>query len=292
MFSAARSLTALPRISAGPQFPVPYTPKLAASISPRRKAQRQHQDEMPPGGPWPRQAGRPASAPACTPAPDRSRYPPGLPARSPPAQSTGLARRSRSPAPRCHRNGSAHPPTASSTRRTWPLVKCLWSAGRLDRVPGGLCRVLPPRRGGPLEGAVRKLIDLPPRVLLEPVVMAALRTAITQTGSAARLVRDVVLVITLGSRPAAGRPGTRRVPYLGQVPELDPGIMAPGLEPVVAVFGGDGVERDDQVRLPGCSGGQPPAPVSARRPRLTRAGEGEPRARLGPGSARRIASVR
>jgi hypothetical protein len=34
---------------------------------------------------------------------------------------------------------------------------------------------LPTRWGGPLEGAVRELVDLPPQVLFEPMVVAALR---------------------------------------------------------------------------------------------------------------------
>ncbi len=48
------------------------------------------------------------------------------------------------------------------------------------------------------------------------------------------------------------------VPDLGQVPELDPGIVARGLEPVIAVLGGDGVQRDEQVRLPAGPGAELP----------------------------------
>jgi hypothetical protein len=49
------------------------------------------------------------------------------------------------------------------------------------------------------------------------------------------------------------------VPDLGQVSELDPGIMALGFEPMITVPGGDRVEADQQVRavpVPGavCAG--------------------------------------
>ena len=46
----------------------------------------------------------------------------------------------------------------------------------LDWVPGGFGGVGPSRRGGPAEGAVGELIHLPLRVLLEPVVVTALRS--------------------------------------------------------------------------------------------------------------------
>jgi hypothetical protein len=110
--------------------------------------------------------------------------------------------------------------------------------------------------------------------------MPTLRTAITQARPAACLVRDVVLPVRLSGRPPAARPGAGGVPDLGQVPELDPGVIAPGLEPVIAVLRGDGIEFDDQVRA-GPRGAQPPAAVSAGRP--VPAGRGEPE----PGPARR-----
>jgi len=44
-----------------------------------------------------------------------------------------------------------------------------------DGVPGGFGGVGAPGRGGPPEGAVGELVDRPVRVLLEPVVVAALR---------------------------------------------------------------------------------------------------------------------
>ena len=67
--------------------------------------------------------------------------------------------------------------------------------GALDGVPGGFGDVLAPGRDGPAEGAVGKLIDVPPGVLLEPVVVPALRTPITQTRPAACFVRDVVFEV-------------------------------------------------------------------------------------------------
>ena len=152
-----------------------------------------------------------------------------------------------------------------------------------DGVPGGFGVVAAPGRGGPPEGAVGELVDLPPGVLLEPVVVAALRAAVTQARPAARLVRRVVLEVALGGGPPADRAGAGGVPDLGQVPQLDPGIVAAGLVPVVAGLGGQGVEGDDQVRpVPG--GAQPPGAVAAGRPVPAGRGEGEP-----GGPARRAA---
>src|SRR5689334_22954212 len=72
-----------------------------------------------------------------------------------------------------------------------------------DRVPGRFGGVLPAGRGGPLERPVGELVDPPPRVLLEPVITAALGAAVAQAGSAARLVRGVVLEVALPGWPAA-----------------------------------------------------------------------------------------
>ena len=128
---------------------------------------------------------------------------------------------------------------------------------RLDRVAGGFGVVAAPGRCGPPEGPVGKLLDVPLGVLLEAMVMTALRTGVTQARPAARLVRGVVLEVALGGGPAADGAGAGRVPDLGQVPELDPGIVAFGFEPVVAGVGGDRVDGDDQVR-PGSRGAEPP----------------------------------
>src|SRR5689334_8892967 len=51
--------------------------------------------------------------------------------------------------------------------------------------------VLPAGRGGPAERPVRKLVDRPARVLLEPVIAPALRARVTQARPAARLIRRV-----------------------------------------------------------------------------------------------------
>src|SRR5439155_247235 len=79
------------------------------------------------------------------------------------------------------------------------------------------------------------------------MVMPALRARVAQTGPAARFVRGVALVVALGGGPPADRAGAGRVPDLGQVPQLDPGIMTFGFEPVVTGVGGDRVDGDDQV---------------------------------------------
>ena len=133
--------------------------------------------------------------------------------------------------------------------------------------------MLPSRRRGPPDVSARELFGLPPRVLLGPVIMTAGRIAVAQAAATACLVRNVVLEIAPPGRPAAARPGTRRVPDLGQVPQHDPGIMPAGLPPVVAVPGGDRADLDEQVLLPG---GEPPGAVPARRAGLTGGGEGEP----------------
>ena len=117
----------------------------------------------------------------------------------------------------------------------------------------------------------------------------ARRAAITQARPAARFVGDVVLEVTGGGGAPADRAGAGRVPDLGQVPQLDPGIMAFGLEPVVTVAGGDRVERDGQIWLSAGPGAQCPGAVSAGRSMLAGSGERESRTR---GAAGRIAPVR
>src|ERR1035441_10425033 len=53
-----------------------------------------------------------------------------------------------------------------------------------DRVARRLGGVLPPRRGGPPERAGSDLLDLPAGVLLEPVLVTALRGAVAQAAPA------------------------------------------------------------------------------------------------------------
>jgi anaerobic selenocysteine-containing dehydrogenase len=145
----------------------------------------------------------------------------------------------------------------------------------LDRVPGGLGLVLPPRRCGPGKGAVGELVDVPLGVLLEPVVVAALRAGIAQAGPPARFIRGVVLDVALGGGPTADRAGAGGVPDLDQVLQLDAWVVAVGLVPVVAVLGRERVQRHDQVG-PGSGGVQPPGAVPAARPIPAGGGEGEP----------------
>src|SRR5437868_9272634 len=140
---------------------------------------------------------------------------------------------------------------------------------RLDRVPGWFGGVGAPGRGGPPEGPVGELVDLPLGVLLEAVVVAALRAGIAQAAPAARVVGGVVLQVALGGGAAADGAGAGRVPDLGQVPQLDPRVMAAGLLPVAAGVGRQGLQGNDQVG-PGSGGVQPPGAVAAGR------GEGEP----------------
>ena len=119
---------------------------------------------------------------------------------------------------------------------------------RLDGIPGWFGGIGPPGWGGPPEGPVAELVDLPARVLLEPMVPPTFWPPITQARPSARFIRGVVVVVTLRGWPTAPRPSASGVSDLGQVPKLGPGIMAFGLEPVIAWPGIDGVELDQQVR--------------------------------------------
>jgi hypothetical protein len=86
-------------------------------------------------------------------------------------------------------------------------------------------------------------------VLLEAMIMTALRTRVAQARPAACFVGGVVLEVSLGGGSAADGAGAGGVPDLGQVPELDPGIVPLGFEPVITRVGGDRVDGDDQVRV-------------------------------------------
>src|SRR5580658_5729642 len=149
----------------------------------------------------------------------------------------------------------------------------------LDWIPGRLGDVLPSGRCCPPEVSARELLGVPPRVLLHPVVGPALRPAIAQARPAAGLIRNVMLEIASGRGPPAARPGTPRVPDLGQVAEHHPGIMAPGLPPVITLPGRQRPDLDQHLPLPG---GEPPGAVPAG---VANGGKGK------PGSARWIMSV-
>ena len=102
--------------------------------------------------------------------------------------------------------------TLTNARRSAsPPARLRWS----DRMAGGFGGVLAAGGSSPPDGAVGQLIDVPPRVLLDPMVVPALRVAITQAAAAARLERDVVLKVRLRGRAPAGRAGTGGVPDLG-----------------------------------------------------------------------------
>src|SRR5438046_6287195 len=103
-------------------------------------------------------------------------------------------------------------------------------------VPRGFGGVGTPGGGGPPEGAVGELVDLPLGVLLEPVVVATLRAAITEARSSARFVGRIVLEVALAGGAPADRAGTGGVPDLGQVSELDAWIVAPAFQPVTAAL--------------------------------------------------------
>jgi DNA-binding HxlR family transcriptional regulator len=81
------------------------------------------------------------------------------------------------------------------------------AGGNLGWVAGRLGDVGPAGRGGPPEGARANLLGLPAGVLLEPVVVTALRAAVAHARPAARLVLDAVLEIAPAGRAAAGGSG-------------------------------------------------------------------------------------
>ena len=134
-----------------------------------------------------------------------------------------------------------------------------------DGIAGGFGGVAAAGWRGPAEGTVRKLVDGPFRVLLEPVVVPALRPAITHAGSSTGFVWRVVLEVALGRGPAADRAGAGRVADLGQVPQLDPGVVAAAFVPVLAILGGERVQGDPQVR-PVSGDAQYPDAVATGRP--------------------------
>jgi hypothetical protein len=96
-------------------------------------------------------------------------------------------------------------------------------------------------------------------VLLEPVIMSALRADITEAASSARFVWRVVLEVASDGGSPADRAGTGGMPDLGQMLQLDARIVAAAFKPVVAVLGGQRVEGDQQVRpVPGVCSRQVP----------------------------------
>jgi len=86
------------------------------------------------------------------------------------------------------------------------------------------------------------------------------------------------------SWPAAARPGARGVPDLGQVPQQHPGIMPPGLVPVIAAAGGDRPDPQEQVPPHGHPGGQPPGPRLGAVPGRPGRRSPSPRPTVPPGS--------
>jgi len=91
-----------------------------------------------------------------------------------------------------------------------------------------------------------------------------------------------VLVVAGRGGPPAHRTCTRRVPDPGEVPELDARVISAGLESVVAVLRGEGVDGDDQF-LTGDP--QDPGPGAATWPIAARRREREPGSVTIPGSA-------
>src|ERR1700750_1269019 len=95
-------------------------------------------------------------------------------------------------------------------------VSTLWSKCvqhvESDRIARRLGGVLPSGRGGPPEGPVGELVHRPARVLLQPMILPALRAAVTQARTPGGLVRGGVVEIAARRRAAAPGPGAGRVP--------------------------------------------------------------------------------
>ena len=135
------------------------------------------------------------------------------------------------------------------------------------------------------------VVDLPSGVLLEPVVIPALRARHCTACPPARLERNLCSK-SHWTAAAAARSGAGGVPDLGQVPEQHPGVVAGGLVPVVAASRWRSARSAmSRSRCPG-PGGQPPGPVAAGRAVRAGRGEGEPTVRRGgsgrPGPVRRV----
>ena len=162
-----------------------------------------------------------------------------------------------------------------------------------DGVAGGFGVLAAPGRGGPAEGAVGELIDGPPGLLLEPVVVRHFGPPLH------RQVRPPASYGMLCSKShwLAGRRQTGLVQVAcriwdrcrsltpGSWPRAGAGARSPGVE---------GVDRDDQVG-PAAGDAQPPGAVPAGRAVPAGGGEGEPgpaRRRPGPGACPRGSWVR
>jgi hypothetical protein len=154
-----------------------------------------------------------------------------------------------------------------------------------DWIAGGFGGVGSPRRSGPPEGTVGELVDRPFRVLFEAVVVAAFGPGVAAAGPAACLVGGVVLHVALDGGPPADRAGAGGVPYLDQVLERDPGVVAAGLVPVVAGVGGQRFQGDDQVR-PGSGVRSRQVPWPPGGPSRLAGVNVNPVSRGGPGPAR------
>ena len=116
-----------------------------------------------------------------------------------------------------------------------------------------------------------------------------LRSGVTQARSSARLKGDVVLEVAGGGRSPADGAGAGGVPDLGQVAELDAGVVALGLKPVVAVLGGDGCRPTTRSGpVPGSAGSRCRSRLAARRGWLAgvNANPGLPRFLRDPGRPR------
>ena len=97
--------------------------------------------------------------------------------------------------------------------------------------------------------------------------------AVAQARPPACLVRGVVLEVAVPGGPSADGAGAGRMPDLGQVPQLDAGVVAAGLVPVVARVSGYRIKSDCQAG-PATGDAKPPSAVPSRRAVLPGGGDG------------------
>src|ERR1700677_359276 len=136
-------------------------------------------------------------------------------------------------------------------------------ARSLTRVDGGAFGVGASGWEGPGEPAAGGSgIYLPAGLLLVEVVTAAYRTAGTQAGDAALVMRRGVLVVAAAVRGPAGGEGAFLVQDRCEVPEVLAGVVGGGLVLVVA-GPGEGLEGEAEFPV---GDGELPGAQAARRP--------------------------
>src|SRR5207245_5113703 len=93
-------------------------------------------------------------------------------------------------------------PTSVMQRSVAPVTVSWLSRRRLDRIPGGFGVVAAPGWGGPAERPVGELVDGPAGLLLEPMVVPALR--LLSVILTHMTIGDAIRLAELGRPPDGG----------------------------------------------------------------------------------------